>query len=585
MKGRGVSTTTKPAPSIVLDTAATPASDILFAAGRFPNLDGMRRRIRDFDWASTDLGAVENWSQTLVTAVDLCLGSRMCSCIYWGDAHVIVYNDAYASILGTKHPWALGRTVAEVWPEIIDVIGPLMEQTLASGDTTGGDDVAIFLNRSGYVEEFYCSFSYSPIVDTEGDIKAVFATLPETSQRVIGERRLRTLQSLGAEIREARHPEEALQITAQVFARNNCDIPFAALYSWHEDDAFAELVATVNTREGSPLGPKKIDLEGRTPLANLFAKARAHAHARLTISAEYEPIPLGAWQIPAKELLAVALLPHDESAPRGLMLIGLNPHKALDETYLSFFNMAADQITRSLASAFTHEQEAARLDELQQRARSAQAAERLRIARDLHDTLLQSIQGLRFLLEAAIERNDAGDKSARNLFKNALSAAAHAIDEGREVLSLLRSTTSPSDSIEASLVNLWVEVGGDTAIAFDVEQDGESREFIGSVWVEIFSFCREALTNAVRHSQASTIGLKIEFSDPVKVWVTDNGCGIEENLLIEGRAGHYGLTGMRERAEAIGGHLVVDTDQGMGTQVCLNIPHACAFAREAQSST
>ena len=104
----------------------------------------MAGRIRRFDWAATGLGTVENWSRTFRTALDLCLGSRMCSCIYWGKERLIIYNDAYGSILGTKHPWALGRTADEVWPEIFDVIGPLMKETLHTGKTTGADDAAIY---------------------------------------------------------------------------------------------------------------------------------------------------------------------------------------------------------------------------------------------------------------------------------------------------------------------------------------------------------------------------------------------------------------------------------------------------------
>ena len=84
----------------------------------------MRERISNYDWASSPLGPMDSWSPTLRTALDLCLGSRMCSCIYWGPDHLIIYNDAYSSILGAKHPEALGRDAASVWHEIFDVLGP-----------------------------------------------------------------------------------------------------------------------------------------------------------------------------------------------------------------------------------------------------------------------------------------------------------------------------------------------------------------------------------------------------------------------------------------------------------------------------
>ena len=131
----------------MVKTKLSNAHEILSVAGPGAGDSDMRERIRAYAWARTQLGPIDTWSVQLITAVDLCLRSRLCSCIYWGEEAVILYNDAYGSILGKKHPWALGRTVREVWPEIIGVIGPLMQTTLATGATTGGDDVAIFLDR------------------------------------------------------------------------------------------------------------------------------------------------------------------------------------------------------------------------------------------------------------------------------------------------------------------------------------------------------------------------------------------------------------------------------------------------------
>jgi len=111
----------------------------------------MARRISHHPWQETELGARESWSPTLNTALELCLGSRMCGCIYWGPNHLIIYNDAYASILGTKHPWALGRPADEVWPEIFDVIGPLLKQTYTHRKTNGENDAPISIHRTAHI--------------------------------------------------------------------------------------------------------------------------------------------------------------------------------------------------------------------------------------------------------------------------------------------------------------------------------------------------------------------------------------------------------------------------------------------------
>ena len=551
--------------------------------GQFGMATEMARRILVYNWSATALGQIESWSPALRTAVNLCLGSRMCSCIYWGSEHLILYNDAYGSILGTKHPWALGRTVDEVWPEIIDIIGPLMKQTFAAGETTGGDDAAIFLNRSGYVEEFYCSFSYAPIIDHHGDIEGVFATLPETSVRVIGERRLRTLQKLGADARGARHPQQMLEIAAEVIAENSCDIPFAALYSWRDDDSVARLSATANIEAGLRLSPLQIDLDDDSRFSTVAREALSHGYALLELNDEFTSIPLGAWRVPARQLLVLAFVPYGDEVPNAVMLAGVSPHKRLDDDHLAFFTMLADQITRSLAEAFTHEQEDARVRDLQQRARAVQEAERLRIARDLHDTLLQSMQGMRFLLEAGLERARLADPSAIGLFENALSASIHAINEGREVLSLLRSTAPTARDLSASLSALGAELVTSAEIKFALDVSGEPREIRPEVWSETYGLCREALANGVRHAHATSIRVEMNFGDAFRVSITDDGCGMDAGIASAGRSGHFGMQGMRERAGGIGGTLDVRSAVGEGTSILLSVPKDRAYVSDQSS--
>src|SRR5262245_1188799 len=100
----------------------------------FSGTSGMGMRMRQIDWERTPLGTPEGWSHGFRTALGLCLGSRLCNCIYWGHQHLLLYNDAFGSILGTKHPWALLQPADLVWPEVFDLIGPLLDTTLNSGE-------------------------------------------------------------------------------------------------------------------------------------------------------------------------------------------------------------------------------------------------------------------------------------------------------------------------------------------------------------------------------------------------------------------------------------------------------------------
>lgn len=142
---------------------------------------------RATDWASTPLGPVDHWPQSLRTAVDMMLGSGHAMCIAWGKDRTLLYNDAYAPILGSRHPQALGKPFAEVWPEIWPEIEPLVERTFA-GETCTFEDLPLLMTRNGYAEDTWWSFSYSPIHDEQGRVAGLLNVTLETTGRVLVER-------------------------------------------------------------------------------------------------------------------------------------------------------------------------------------------------------------------------------------------------------------------------------------------------------------------------------------------------------------------------------------------------------------
>ena len=148
--------------------------------------------IRAYDWASHPLGSPDGWPQSLRSAISICLGSRFPIVLWWGPELFMLYNDAYRPMLGTsKHPGALGQAGRACWPEIWHIIRPMLEDTvLRDGDATWSDDQVLLLQRSGFAEECYFTFTYSPIRDESGGVGGVFCAVIETTERVIGERQL-----------------------------------------------------------------------------------------------------------------------------------------------------------------------------------------------------------------------------------------------------------------------------------------------------------------------------------------------------------------------------------------------------------
>jgi PAS fold len=194
--------------------------------------------MRSLDWSETLLGPVSAWPQSLRTSVSTCLNSRFAILIWWGPDLVMLYNDAYRDIIAAKHPAALGRPGRECWPEIWHIIGPMLEGVLRRGDATWSNDFLLLLERNGYPEECYFTFSYSPIRDESGGIGGVFTPVAETTEHVIGGRRMRTLRDLASRASGARDAKAACKACAETLAGESVEHSFCCLVSarsvWRE---------------------------------------------------------------------------------------------------------------------------------------------------------------------------------------------------------------------------------------------------------------------------------------------------------------------------------------------------------------
>jgi Signal transduction histidine kinase len=151
----------------------------------------MGARMRAHDWSGSPLGQPETWPQSLRTLVRLMLNARHAMFIAWGPALAFLYNDAYIPIFGAKHPGALGRPFAEVWADIWHQIGPLVDSTL-SGEAIWQEDLLIPMERNGYRESAYFTFSYTPVHDDSGAVAGMFCAATETTDKVFAERQVAT---------------------------------------------------------------------------------------------------------------------------------------------------------------------------------------------------------------------------------------------------------------------------------------------------------------------------------------------------------------------------------------------------------
>src|SRR5918993_3842325 len=193
---------------------------------------GDRRRLHPVGQrcGSTALGPQVDWSPTLSTVVSFCLNSRFPILLMWGPELVMIYNDAYAPLLGERPPAALGARAAEVWSDIWDDIGGMAAEVFA-GRSTYSEDLLLVMSRHGFVEETYFTFSFSPVFEPGGQVAGLLDTVVETTQRVLAVRRLGILQQLGSLPRSVHGSTPASVAAAlRVLAEARADCPFGLVY-------------------------------------------------------------------------------------------------------------------------------------------------------------------------------------------------------------------------------------------------------------------------------------------------------------------------------------------------------------------
>jgi signal transduction histidine kinase len=213
----------------------------------------------------------------------------------------------------------------------------------------------------------------------------------------------------------------------------------------------------------------------------------------------------------------------------------------------------------------------------------ARVGERTRIARELHDTLLQSLHGLLLRFQAASNLLPERPAEAKKRLDSAIDQAAQAITEGRNAIQGLRSSTVETNDLAWAVSALGKELAADetNAAVLQVAVEGTPRNLRPILRDEVYRIAGEALRNASRHAQARQIEVEIRYDDrELRLRVRDDGKGIDPKVLKdEGCAGHFGLHGMRERAKLVGGKLDVWSELDAGTEVELTIPAALAYAK------
>jgi PAS domain S-box-containing protein len=316
------------------------------------------------DWAKTPLGPVSTWPQNLKTCVRIVLTSRQPMFVWWGDELINLYNDAYKAIVGGKHPKALGQPAHVVWAEIWDQVKPRAEHAIRANEGTYDEALMLIMERYGYREETYYTFSYSPVPNDQGGTGGIFCANSDDTQRIISERQLAVLQDLAARTADARSWQEVWRSTALSLATAQRDLCFVLIYAVDGDPRQMVLAGYSGIEEDHPAAAGTITL-GAASVWPVFEACHSHEIALVrNFDGWGRSLPKGAWDS-APHTVAVIPIPTSGIAGRAAAVVaGLNPYRAVDGNYLNFLKLIASQISTSLANAAAYEQERRRAESL-----------------------------------------------------------------------------------------------------------------------------------------------------------------------------------------------------------------------------
>jgi PAS domain S-box-containing protein len=547
--------------------------------------------MRALDWSTTPLGPASEWPQSLLTSVSTCLGCAFPILIWWGPEHVMLYNDEYRQILGTeKHPAALGAPGRTVFPELWDVIGPMLGQVVSAGQATRSRDLLLLMNRHGYTEETYFSFSYSPIRDETGGVGGVFTPVIETTERVIGERRLRTLRELAA-APSATGVAGAVQSALDILSQNERDVPFAVIYAIEDGGDTRRLAGAVGV---DPDGVSALeDADAPWALGEVIAKGEAvlarDLHRLNLRFFDDRPCPDCA--------LVMPIAPAGRDAASIVLVAGVNPLRPLDEEHRAFFGLVASQIGQSLADALALEEE---------RRRAASLADLDRAKTQFFSNVSHEFRTPLTLMLAPLEQLLSQPELDAQAVRGSVEAAhRNALRLLKLVNTLLDFSRIEAGRIDArfapvDLADYTVEIASsfrslfdDAGLALIVEaQPLDHPVYIDrDLWEKVVL---NLMSNAFKYTLAGEVRVTLRAAPDgagAEMVVADTGVGIPQAEIsrvferfhrVENSQGRsyegsgIGLALVREVVELHRGAIAVESQLGVGSTFTVRVPFGTA---------
>ncbi|MDQ7970688.1 MAG: HAMP domain-containing sensor histidine kinase, partial [Oxalicibacterium faecigallinarum] len=508
-----------------------PSNDLSWLSGG----GEMGELIRSMDWSKTALGPLETWPQSLRTSVSLCLSSTFPILIAWGPDDIQIYNDAYRPICGNLHPGSMGQDFKICWESALPVVGDKFDRA-HEGEGTYIRDQRMFLDRYGYLEEAFMTFSFSPIRIESGNVGGVFHPISESTDKVLSARRTQGLRELTALIAKSRTVDELCLLMAEQHPSLLLDLPFLLVYEFDKDGQTLQLRGQAGLKEHSPLVVETVGIDH--PATWPFDHALENRSMTLVtdLAARFgtfdcEPYP----EAPHTAVLLPITIA-GQSQPFGFVVAGVSARRALDKDYESFYDLLMNAVNTAVGNVVAYEQE-------QKRAEALAAIDRAKtvffsnVSHEFRTPLTLMLGPLEDSLndleeplgKAQRDRLDVTHRNALRLLKlvNGLLDFSR-IEAGRVQATYSRTNLSKLTEDLASVFRSAMEKAG---LSYDVQVD----ELVEDVYVDrdmwekiVFNL----LSNAFKFTLTGSVTVRLQrYGEWARLTVSDTGTGVPEHEL------------------------------------------------------
>ena len=559
----------------------------------------MGGKMRAYDWAASPLGPAHRWPQSLKTAIRILLSSRYAMWMAWGPDLTFFCNDAYLPTLGVKAKWALGSSSRKVWSEVWEFAGPRIEHVLTTGTATWDENLLLYLQRSGFPEETYHTFSYSPLADDDSNIVGMLCVVTETTERVIAERRMTLLRDLATQLTLTRRLEDVGPALTKILG-NQPDLPFVATYMFDADDSGnATRLCFVGTADDDALFPPntQFDQDAILPVQEILSGNRDVPISDLAqrLGGQFSRTDAG-----DKRPDQARLVPLMQGPDRciGFIVVGLAPYRRSDPEYVGFIDLLGGQIEANLASVSAYEEERRRAEALAELDR-AKTTFFSNVSHEFRTPLTLMLGPLEELIE----------KRAPHILPENLVLAETAHRNGLRLLKLVNSLLDfsrlevgraqaqfrPTDlaayttELAASFESLLARAG--LGYRIDCPPLPQPVHVDQDMWEKIVL---NLLSNAFKFTMSGEVALMLRPSvdgRQVQLIVSDTGTGIAQEdqarlfqrfYRVAGAQGRsfegsgIGLALVQELAHQHGGSISVESEAGKGSSFIVSLPFGTA---------